>query len=68
MRKLKEQTDKIKHDGRKRADKDITEKKREEEALHQSEERYRTTMMSVGDGVIATDTEGRVALGGARHP
>jgi len=33
---------------------------RDELAL--SEERYRTTMMSVGDGVIATDTEGRVEL------
>ena len=31
-------------------------------ALRESEERYRTTMMSVGDGVIATDTEGRVEL------
>jgi hypothetical protein len=24
--------------------------------------------MSVGDGVIATDTKGRMELGGARHP
>jgi PAS domain S-box-containing protein len=30
--------------------------------LAKSEERYRTTMMSVGDGVIGTDTEGRVEL------
>jgi PAS domain S-box-containing protein len=28
----------------------------------ESEQRYRTTMMSVGDGVIATDTEGRVEM------
>jgi PAS domain S-box-containing protein len=31
-------------------------------ALNESEQRYRTTMMSVGDGVIATDTEGRVEM------
>ncbi|NLH47566.1 MAG: PAS domain S-box protein [Myxococcales bacterium] len=30
------------------------------EALHQSEERHRITLMSVGDGVIVTDAEGRV--------
>jgi len=30
--------------------------------LARSEERYRTTMMSVGDGVIATDTEARVEM------
>ena len=31
-------------------------------ALKESEQRYRTTLMSVGDGVIATDTEGRVEM------
>src|SRR4030042_1349065 len=31
-------------------------------ALKESEQRYRTTMMSVGDGVIATDTEGKVEM------
>lgn len=31
-------------------------------ALKESEQRYRTTMMSVGDGVIATDTKGRVEM------
>src|SRR5450759_4865995 len=31
-------------------------------ALKESEQRYRTTMMSVGDGVIATDTEGRIEM------
>ena len=41
---------------------DITERQREREALRASEERYRTTMMSVGDGVIGTDREGRVEL------
>jgi PAS domain S-box-containing protein len=30
--------------------------------LKESEQRYRITMMSVGDGVIATDTEGRVEM------
>ena len=62
MRKLKEWTDQIKRVGRKRVDKNLTKKARTEEALRQSEERYRATMMSVGDGVIATDTKGRVEL------
>jgi PAS domain S-box-containing protein len=31
-------------------------------ALKESEQRYRTTMMSVGDGVIATDKEGKVEM------
>ena len=31
-----------------------------EAARRESEERYRTTLMSVGDGVISTDAEGRV--------
>jgi two-component system, cell cycle sensor histidine kinase and response regulator CckA len=31
-------------------------------ALNESEQRYRTTMMSVGDGVIATDKEGKVEM------
>jgi PAS domain S-box-containing protein len=30
--------------------------------LKESEQKYRTTIMSVGDGVIATDTEGRVEM------
>lgn len=62
MRKQKERTDQIKRVGRKMADGDLSKKARTEEALRQSEERYRTTMMSVGDGVIATDTEGQVEL------
>lgn len=33
-----------------------------EAARQHSEERYRTTLLSVGDGVIATDAEGRVEL------
>lgn len=32
------------------------------EALRESEERYRTTLMSVGDGVITVDARGRVEL------
>ncbi len=31
-------------------------------ALRESEQRYRTIMMSVGDGVISTDTEGKVEM------
>ncbi len=38
------------------------EQHKADEALRDSEERYRTTMMSVGDGVITTDTEGRLKL------
>ena len=34
----------------------------EETARHESEERYRTTLMSVGDGVIATDAAGCVLM------
>lgn len=33
-----------------------------EAARRKTEERYRTTLLSIGDGVIATDTEGRVEL------
>jgi len=38
------------------------EQYRSAETLRGSEEKYRTTMMSVGDGVVATDTEGRVEM------
>jgi PAS domain S-box-containing protein len=41
---------------------DISERSQERKALQASEERYRTTMLSVGDGVITTDTEGRLEL------
>jgi diguanylate cyclase (GGDEF)-like protein/PAS domain S-box-containing protein len=37
---------------------DITERKNAEEALRQSEENIRTTLHSIGDAVIVTDTNG----------
>jgi two-component system, cell cycle sensor histidine kinase and response regulator CckA len=40
---------------------DITERKRTEEALRQSEERFRTTLYSIGDGVITTDADGAIS-------
>ena len=41
---------------------DITERKRAEEALRQSEQRWATTLASIGDGVIATDVNGRTTF------
>jgi PAS domain S-box-containing protein len=41
---------------------DLTERKQMEESLRQSEARYRTTIHSIGDAVIATDNQGRVEL------
>ncbi|MBD3317443.1 MAG: PAS domain S-box protein, partial [Chitinivibrionales bacterium] len=40
---------------------DITERKRTEEALRASEEHLRTTLNSIADAVITTDTAGKVA-------
>ena len=37
-------------------------RKRTEQALYQSEERFRTTLQSIGDAVIATDAEGRITF------
>ncbi|MBI4300549.1 MAG: PAS domain S-box protein [Chloroflexi bacterium] len=41
---------------------DITERKLAEEALAVERERLAVTLRSIGDGMIATDTEGRVVL------
>ena len=41
---------------------DITERKRAEEALHMEKERLAVTLGSIGDGVIATDVDGRIML------
>lgn len=41
---------------------DIEERKRTEEALAAEKERLGVTLRSIGDGVIATDTEGSIAL------
>ena len=42
--------------------KEINERKLVEVALRKSEERWSTTLSSIGDGVIATDTEGRITF------
>lgn len=39
---------------------DITRRKTTEKALKESEELFRTTLYSIGDGVITCDTEGKV--------
>ena len=39
---------------------DITELKETEEALQESRESLSVTLNSIGDGVITTDTQGRV--------
>ena len=41
---------------------DITERKVAEAALYAEKESLRVTLLSIGDGVITTDTEGRVVL------
>ena len=38
----------------------ITERKKAEEALKASEQRWSTTLSSIGDAVIATDTDGKI--------
>ena len=41
---------------------DITERKKMEEALRESEKRWATTLASIGDAVISTDIEGRITF------
>jgi PAS domain S-box-containing protein len=41
---------------------DITERKRAEEALRASEERWSTTLRSIGDAVISTDAAGKIVF------
>ena len=41
---------------------DITAQRRARDRLRQSEERFRVTLASIGDGVIATDQQGRVTF------
>ncbi|MEW6428291.1 MAG: PAS domain S-box protein [Thermodesulfobacteriota bacterium] len=41
---------------------DITERRRAENALAAEKERLAVTLRSIGDGVITTDTEGRIVL------
>jgi PAS domain S-box-containing protein len=43
-------------------DKDITKRKLAEEALASEKERLAVTLASIGDGVIATDTNGKVLI------
>jgi PAS domain S-box-containing protein len=42
--------------------KDITERRRAEDELHNEREKLFVTLRSIGDGVITADTEGRVAF------
>lgn len=41
---------------------DITNRKRIEDALRESQQRWITTLASIGDAVISTDTEGRITF------
>ncbi len=41
---------------------DISKQKLDRKKLEASEERFRTTMMSIGDGVMTTDTQGRLEM------
>ena len=45
---------------------DITERKRAEEALRQSEERYRTVVEHVGEGIIMADPTERITFANSR--
>ncbi len=43
------------------AARDVTEMRAAAEALNESEERFAVTLQSIGDGVLATDAQGRIA-------
>ena len=43
-------------------EREIEERKKAEEALRESEQRWVTTLTSIGDGVIATDAAGRITF------
>ncbi len=45
-----------------RADKEIIDRKRAEEMLQEGEQRWATTLSSIGDAIIATDIEGRITF------
>jgi PAS domain S-box-containing protein len=45
-----------------RLQQEVEERKRAEEALRMSEQRWATTLSSIGDAVIATDVEGKIAF------
>jgi PAS domain S-box-containing protein len=41
---------------------DITDRKHKEERLYIEKEQFKTTLLSVGDGVISADSNGRVSI------
>lgn len=41
---------------------DVTEQRRTQRALQETQERWKVTLRSIGDGVIVTDTSGRIAF------
>lgn len=41
---------------------DITEHKRMEKIIYNEKEQYKTTLLSVGDGVISTDNQGKITI------
>lgn len=44
------------------AARDITKQRQVEDQLYTEKEQFRTTLMSVGDGIIATDNQGRIEV------